>query len=870
MFAVALLSISLLAAPGQADASARDTGYPRVQESRSLDPETEKLLTSQDTAIFSDGLMEARQILERCRDISWKMELYGRRPGNRYSSDLHELTGQVTNLLEPLAAKLRQLAAYIDWYPQDDWEIRFERTGYYSKIHDFSRHFQFLHMQSCYYAGLAGLYENDQGASRETRLGNLKDAAQQLLHWTEEAADPAEGRHMQLWLIRLLRVLSEYDASYRSGARTYCQSALNAAGDSDIAGDMLLEDFQLQMNSSDIHTVELLGRRNRLQDWFATHTDDAGLLAQRRLSLQMFYAQTRLAKQKGVSDFRLDNASLVELQTQFEQQPALRAFIAELVAGPLVGEKTATVQSLTAFEIVCLIELHRRAPLNDYQQVRHYADLFTEKFQDKDNYSPLVWYLQGWCGYQLYQQKADANDALLAEILQQWLHLAETFPAWSYEEESVKINSAWVLEQTAALGFAFFLRDPNEHFALTEKILVALTGEKTGTGSFAGPFSNSPAARRYRFCLGQVYLLTQRYKQAAATFDEVTPDHPDYFKARYYRCLAWSEELRRQEHPDLAAVLAELSRLQTDLKNAPLNIDPNDKSSAGSLLGETALLQAELYLASTPVRSKEALAILNAITTEGYKKDDALRERAAGLYIRTYLADASYAQANRHLLQLFSAGVTDPWLINLSLSLLERQQPALLTQHAAGTLESIPAEWLPSGIQLAQTLITLFDKDGPAAERNDAEQKKQARRYELEMSCLEAVVKSAAEDRLAAIQQNIQEMLTKNPFDRSLWLARCRALLAMANKDYSQARHFWSRIRAATSDSSADPAACYYWWEARLLSLECLRQENQADQAAHVLDVTLHGDYCPPEAWRASLERLKDELGVTPDQPEKK
>ena len=547
---------------------------------------------------------------------------------------------------------------------------------------------------------------------------------------------------------------------------------------------------------------------------------------------------------------------------------------------------------LSDFEVVCLVRYYRA--LGFYAGALRVCDgvLRGRLVGDvgRGEGRGQVLYEAGLCHYRLGGGAESVGQAggrveELAGAVEQWERLARECVGWSDVWDPDRINAEWVAWMAAATGYRLFADDGDRYGSLAERALGALIGEvgganadvgmvvnkghshQVGRVSLAGPYADGRRAREYRYCYGRVLLARGRYAAAEVVFKAVAAGDEHEEAAVYYAVLAgvrqheasgdnYSGEVQQKWIGELTRLLdrPEGVRNRAEQQQGAARDDDEIRGKAVVLLGEVCLGGAE----AMPGR---CLAFLERYggSLVGDVGLRVLRLRVKALEmlgrgdeaVRTVLADAGWESVGGEMARVAA-------------NLLVRLRGEFLRDHAEGDGVGLHVRLREAG-ELAERIASV-DARADVGETALFDQAVLEALSLASVSARRAVLLSRG---LSAEDSGLQRWLVcgkaaaeafrqrRAGAQKVFWFVRCEALLSYAQGDYERSRRLWRQVRLATAGSD-DEWQCYYWWEARVFSLYCLKEQGLGEQIGHVIEVSRRtGPVAGAELWRGRLDELE-------------
>ena len=746
---------------------------------------------------------------------------------------------------------LTDLLSYLDWYPEDDWYDRFGATGFYNRLQMLQRNLTLVRSIFWYYRARIGYLEAetiDGGpliGEKELPTA-LEKSYQQLGNLLKEAGkEELDSAQIQLWQVRLARMLGIYQAPYRQSALSQLERLLKQSETAELNYQMRLELLRCNFDHhrSDFSEVKLLLENvTRLGDALRQNQPDPESYPIQRLQIALWESCLLQRRQQLISPqisppqrLYLTNRRYLEpLVNVVRQSARLEPVVRALVGGRLaasLGEQIDTVDEsflpdlLRHWSDFELLALARHYQIQQEPSLKRSLRIW-EQFlgiRPADNKSyPQVLYEAAWCHGRLAESEGSdfsfgSSEEHLVAAVKYWHRLACEFPRW-ISCESCQVTAQDAAVQAARYCYNLFLKNPQAYSELALEVIGALVGRmEAGKTEPAGTFAETDAARGFRYHYAYVLYLAGQYSRAAEMFDAVGAEDDNKSAARYYGILA---------------------RLQPYLE---ADLPRNERAC----LYEPLINELNRFIDSDP-RGPYAVSALQLL-----------------IQLRQQLEQIELAlQAARRALELNS---TNGQLTLLSLNLLSRQRAVCLDLHARGEYQQL-WKFLSLSLPLAQSVYNELENAEPNQAPSPTDRQALiAGRIYGEQLCMAAV--SAAEfgresdlEDSTEIQKKAERLLDRWGDDKSvisqLWYVRCRALLSFARKDFAEAQKLWYHIREATAPSDEETAR-YCWWESRYFGMRCLGQLGTAAEVEHAIDILLRSRPDEETVWKERLRDLK-------------
>ncbi|MBN1844141.1 MAG: hypothetical protein JW810_00540 [Sedimentisphaerales bacterium] len=837
-------------------------------------PEVQAMCRQADTSL-PEGLLDTAYLLlfQKAPGRDLLMDFFLDYAENPARAELLDLVRQADESLQQARGLVDGALAYLDRYNQDDWHERFGANGFYQRLQRLRQTIVLFQAAEVYYRIRLSFFAAsrqsppDQASPGRQSFPDRSTALQAGLllidQWLSKPPSfSLEPLDLSLWRMRLRRALAFIDPD-ASPPAAEDDSPHNPAGGTDGAGGAGLAERLEYLRWLDPHESAATGRldrlvleTNQLHLWASPDRADSRIQLQvalwlsivRQHRLQQTTRPRALRERIFLSDRRYLEPLLDLAARDSQIRGQVESWIAARLAASIFQVASESDDAdwpnlLKDADGSILLSLGRwfwtrRPP--DWEAARRIYEVFLarETSRQPEQVAAALYY-QGLChrrlaerggqggqGGQTDQDDTAASDpAALGHILkaiETWNDLAVRFPDWSNEtpEAAAGQSALAAAVQSAALAYQLCSRDPERYRRLARETLEILVGRiDPQTGRIGGPFSQTDAARSYRYFYGHVLLLDGQFHQAADMFATVPAGDPHSAEARFWR-------------------------VNCAVKAAPAG----DGGSAGTV---------EDY--------QDWLTALNALRAE--QPPDALRQRVENLLVELLSQPQRRPIALGRLGGILNCRPVCPALLQLTIRMLHEdrtEQQEMLAGEELTDLQRLIERNLPVARQ-AYGLIReqAADPTGPT-DPADAVLNTAAAQSYLETLCLAAELATPQTpcggmtwlQICQAAQELLEEAAPESEKALEIWPVRCRARLEYARQRYESSRSLWHRIRQATQ-SSPLAANQYYHWEARYYSLLCLAALDRQDQVNHAVEVLLGSSPKPAGPWIDRITQLK-------------
>lgn len=694
------------------------------------------------------------------------------------AAELTKLLETAGSALATAQAVLYAIATYLDAYPHDDWPQRFGRTGFYDRITQLRSTVLFLRSMLTYYAAVInrhGQQPLDHDDLEQYRL---------QLHDMLSRSTPDVAQQLQLWKLRLTVLLAHDQQHYLTQAQSLIDSLLQTHLPSDLEFDLRFESLRLAAQNRDYKKAAA-----ELNQWIRDHRSrlsDPGVCL---LQLTMFQAHHLSDRERAVELYRSLAAAHPDLQPTIGR--LLIGYHDEAFADTVTPINF--VRRLTDHELIPLARHYQSAPDPQYDQAVRLCEAFLRSRPATNRNYPQFLYDAARCRQQL-SQLTPGPDHVVAAI-QPFIRLGREFPRHRHAPQAAAT--------AASLAYDLFTRDPAEHTDLALAALGVLVGRfQPGRAEPIGPFSQTAAAKQFRYHYALVLRAAGKNTTAAAVFNAVSADSPHRAAA-----IRHATVLRAQSH---------------------LGADPPDPNAC--------------------------LVLLDKLNADDDPRLLHLRTRA---YLELDDIPAAISRLNRQLPRLDQL---DASLITLTLNTLNAQLPSLFDLHARARHQQLAHQLGP-----CLNLMRTVDHELPAPGSGEITSRATRAFLELLALTAATIIDNPASTGLPAladVTSQAEKLLRSSSLPESrtnsLWLTRVRAMLALAAGDYEESQQLWYRIRQATAPDATDPAVRYYWWQARYFGLRCLSRTGRPEQVSHIIDVLNHSHRPGTSPWQKRLTQIGD------------
>ncbi|MCF7957544.1 MAG: hypothetical protein K9M57_03750 [Phycisphaerae bacterium] len=730
---------------------------------------------------------------------------------------------------------LGDLMAWLDWYPDNDWESRFGKTGFFGHLSEIQQNLVLSDAAYWYFRSRSFRCSNRDTtagapASKTAVVTALRGNLEKLTAILGNTSiQQSNSQQLRLWQSRLYRELVSNSPDYLvSPAASTIRASIKKISPDDF--DTYLESLRLQFVEGGHRvskTREVLTKITQLRLWLNKNSKTIKGVTGNRLQLALFESmvQQDIIKHSTASperQFLFDRCYLDSLKDLAGGFPELEPEISDLVARHL-AVSLVTVSGMGGtfsldkfldtcddFEIQALGGHYQNRRSPDFLKAIYIYQSFLRNRKPDHPVYPLVLYHLGLCNFQLVAPETQAGHTKKAhqytlEAIKFWHQLARDHPGFStiYHQDTVSAQKA--ISMAVSLSWGLYREDPAAYGPRTRDVLGTLVGQVApGQVSPTGPFSKSETARAYRYFYGQLFQDAKLYQQAAAILATVGREDENYLQAVYQQAYCCYHDLASQEiSPDQLALryrvlITRFTRLIND------NLDNAIAINTMLLLDQLCHKTGDISLMIDP------------------------------------------------LSRVLEVGGEPSELLGLAMRLLNEQWAELLASHGRGDRVELPGR-LADSLHLARLVYASFE--GKPADN----QSSQAFKLLLEYLAVSSVnVSNGASVRdLVSLMSRVDILLARGRripgFSKQIWFVRCEALLRFSQGEYGTSRKLWHTIRTSTKPT-ADTRLGYYWWESRYYSLRCASAMGSSDQTGHVIDVMLKSYPDAKSPWRARLK----------------
>jgi len=795
------------------------------QQRPNLPPFMMTMLDQGKIGIFDGIIAEVNKILfQQAAQLDLPMDFFScvsrNPPAEKLSRQLDAIEPDLTILRDALG----DLLNWLDWYPKDDWHKRFGKTGIYEHLRQLKHDLILTDSAYCYYRSRTNRRLNIEESTKSAQ--NLKRLQQEL---DKQINNTTDSIRLLLWQSRLCRTSANSDCDKNIRQLTELLKKPVAKNDRHNIKLELMR-LALKKNIKVTNIDQIIEQVKQHYVWLEKNSFDKkfhnnllqtalfeSYLRQLRMTIPPFDNIT------GHRRFLSTREFLTPIKTLADKYPKLRSVCSDLLANRLACSVKVLAESDSQYNLRDLVKTwddfellalagyyqNQNPPCFDFA-VKLYQT-FLETRQKQNHCYQQVLYDLGLCHYLLGKRHLAKNNSADFEkqtvsAITCWHRLAGEFPYFELKGNSADVSSRNAIALAADAAYDLFNRDAEKYGNLTINVLATLIGSVGQAGAVTiGPFSQTEIAKKYRYHYGSVLQRAHQYEKAACVFSTVDNKDTQKTAARYNAVYCRFHHYQNSE-PTLA------NRSKIYQKCADELIAFIDDNLTDPLIVKATLLLTHIY--------QEMSLITPAI------------------------------KAVNRTLQIYP---TDKQLITAAVNLLQSQRDELLKLHAHGSPDKLSAELIDS-LTLAQRAYHGLKLD------TTNEMFPFAARAWLERIALASVNLTGADLPEPKQADALLARLNQNEkYNRSLWLIRCRALLAFAEGKHEDSQKMWHSIRNSTKNKS-DNNMRYYWWESRYFSLRCLQAKGDTNQTAHVINVLLQTHPNEQSPWIKRLKQLKKEL----------
>jgi hypothetical protein len=772
-------------------------------------------------------------------------------PDNPPAQQLRELLDTTWEYLKITNGVIADLNTFLDWYPGEDWHMRFGVTGFYLRIQQFDRDVRFLFAVYWYYQARIQQLQSTNDKSSLTQAPLMQHVKQSFAmlktYLADENQKPDTLLVVKLWTIRLARALAFYEPAYYGTTRQQLDLILQAPLDTERQYEFRLESLRCALAAPVLRVSELetfILQIHQFRGWLELNR--YSVLDSKTKYLQLAFLESvvqqkrrslttslrRLREQAYVSDrtYLQPLLALAERETEFTsliQQMIAARLAASIQALVTYREKNwgTYLHNGTDVELLSLARYYRNQTPPDFVKAHQVYEIFIKTRSPVHDRMPEVLYDAALCCYQLSQPKENSakkaeNLVSLVRAIYYWDRLARKFPQWTGKTDPQTVNAYQAIRQSASCAYRLSKETPEKYSELARETLAILVGTISSSGSKpAGPFAETPAARQNRYYFALLLFQQNEYEQAADWFAAVPANDPRHQAARYYAIRCRYQQFR----PD------------------PQN--PN--------------AQRELY--------SSWIAELEKLLQE--KTSDAIDNQVVTLLIQLYQDLDQTDNALQAIARALQNHANQPQWITAALKILQGQRQTYFRLHAEANFLELSTK-LTKTLPASRVVYDILTSKSWTNSASWKEQKDTVIRIHLEQLGLAVMTILDIQEThtlgplrplIDQAEKIISHVKANQTFTNQVWFVRCRAQLAFGQGDDELSRQLWHQIRSVTTEKK-DELSKYYWWESRYFSLRCLIRMHRTDEAEHVIQVLLRSHPDETSPWLIRLQHLQNQL----------